>query len=47
VACSVGIAVLDVIQNEKLQSSAKSVGKCLKDGLNAIAQNHPMIGNIR
>lgn len=47
VACSVGIAVLDVIQNEKLQSSAKSVGKCLKDGLNAIAQNHRMIGNIR
>lgn len=46
-ACAVGLAVLDVIQNEKLQSSAKSVGKCLKDGLNAIAKNHPMIGDVR
>ncbi|OPL20814.1 hypothetical protein AM593_03842, partial [Mytilus galloprovincialis] len=44
VACSIGLAVLDVIQNEKLQSSAKSVGKCLKDGLKAIAPKHPMIG---
>ncbi|XP_063446081.1 5-phosphohydroxy-L-lysine phospho-lyase-like [Mytilus trossulus] len=47
VACSIGLAVLDVIQNEKLQSSAKSVGKCLKDGLKAIAPNHPMIGDVR
>lgn len=47
VACSIGQAVLDVIENEKLMSSAKNVGKCLKDGFNAIQPMHPMIGDVR
>ena len=47
VACAVGNAVLDVIQNEKLMSSAMSVGKCLIDGFWAIAPNHPMMGDVR
>ncbi|XP_069123550.1 5-phosphohydroxy-L-lysine phospho-lyase-like isoform X1 [Argopecten irradians] len=47
VACAVGMAVLDVIRNEKLQASAKSVGKCLLDGFRAIQPKHPMMGDIR
>ena len=47
VACSIGLAVLDVISNEKLQSAAKMVGRCLMDGFNAIQDKHPMMGNIR
>ncbi|XP_062589545.1 5-phosphohydroxy-L-lysine phospho-lyase-like isoform X2 [Saccostrea cucullata] len=47
VACAVGMAVLDVIHNEKLMSSARNVGKCLMDGMRAIAPNHPMLGDIR
>ena len=46
-ACAMGIAVLDVIRNEKLVSSAKSVGKCLLDGFKAIMSTHPMMGDVR
>ncbi|KAL4240510.1 hypothetical protein ACF0H5_001301 [Mactra antiquata] len=47
VACAMGMAVLDVIKNEQLLSSAKSVGKCLIQGLEAILPNHRMMGNVR
>ncbi|XP_046584769.1 5-phosphohydroxy-L-lysine phospho-lyase-like isoform X1 [Haliotis rubra] len=47
VACATGMAVLDVIQNEKLISSAQSVGKCLLEGFSAILPNHPMMGCVR
>ena len=46
-ACAMGIAVLDVIKNEQLVSSAKSVGKCLMDGFKAILPTHPMMGDVR
>ncbi|XP_076457341.1 5-phosphohydroxy-L-lysine phospho-lyase-like [Babylonia areolata] len=47
VACSVGLAVLDVMENEKLMSSAKSVGRCLLDGFRALLPSHPMMGDVR
>ncbi|ESO87374.1 hypothetical protein LOTGIDRAFT_81966, partial [Lottia gigantea] len=47
VSCAVGMAVLDVIQNEKLQSAARSVGKCLIDGFQAIQSSHCMMGDVR
>ncbi|XP_064594469.1 5-phosphohydroxy-L-lysine phospho-lyase-like [Liolophura sinensis] len=47
VACAVGLAVLDVIKNEKLMSSAMSVGKCLMEGFRAILPSHPMMGDVR
>ncbi|XP_060568029.1 5-phosphohydroxy-L-lysine phospho-lyase-like isoform X1 [Ruditapes philippinarum] len=47
VACSMGMAVLDVIKNEQLLSSAKSVGKCLIQGFKAIIDNHRMMGDVR
>ena len=39
VACAMGLAVLDVVHNEKLMSSAKSVGRLLGMGLNDIKVN--------
>ena len=47
VACAMGMAVLEVIDNEKLMSSAKSVGKCLIDGFRGIMPHHPMMGEVR
>ena len=43
------MAVLEfiVIDNEKLLSSAKSVGKCLIDGFCGIMPHHPMMGDVR
>ena len=47
VACAMGMAVLDVIKNEQLLSSAKFVGKCLMDGFKAILDKHRLMGNVR
>ncbi|KAK7111388.1 5-phosphohydroxy-L-lysine phospho-lyase-like isoform X1 [Littorina saxatilis] len=47
VACAMGMAVLEVIDNEKLMSSAKSVGKCLIDSFRGIMPQHPMMGEVR
>ncbi|MBW3098027.1 aminotransferase class III-fold pyridoxal phosphate-dependent enzyme [Pseudohoeflea sp. DP4N28-3] len=47
VAVATAKAVLDVIFDEGLQSNAASVGKYLHDGLNAIAANSEMIGDVR
>lgn len=47
VACAMGMAVLDVIKNEQMLSSATSVGKCLSSGFKAILNNHPMMGDVR
>ncbi|XP_052265743.1 5-phosphohydroxy-L-lysine phospho-lyase-like isoform X2 [Dreissena polymorpha] len=47
VACAMGMAVLDVIQNEHMLSSAKSVGKCLMDELRRILPNHRLMGDVR
>lgn len=47
VACAMGMAVLDVIKNEQMLSSAKSVGKCLTDGFKAILVKHPLMGDVR
>lgn len=46
VACAVGLAVLDVIRDEKLQESAASVGAAFKSGLEAIAGETEWIGAV-
>lgn len=46
VACAVGLAVLDVIRDEKLQESAASVGAAFKSGLEAIARETEWIGAV-
>ncbi|MFX1520158.1 MAG: aminotransferase class III-fold pyridoxal phosphate-dependent enzyme [Promethearchaeota archaeon] len=47
VSCAVGLAVLDVIENEKLQENALIVGNYLKDRLKKLMDKHPIIGDVR
>jgi 4-aminobutyrate aminotransferase-like enzyme/Ser/Thr protein kinase RdoA (MazF antagonist) len=47
VACAAGLAVLDVMRDEKLQESAASVGARLKAGLERLKRKHPLVGDVR
>src|SRR5215472_3901210 len=47
VACAAGLAVLDVLEKEKLQESALRVGAHLKSRLQELQQGHALIGDVR
>ncbi len=47
VSCAVGMAVLDEIENQKLQQNAKKVGSYLLKQLKALMKTHPIIGDVR
>ena len=47
VSCAVGLAVLDVIEQEGLQARAHRVGTYLKKRLWDIAPNHALMGDVR
>lgn len=47
VSCAIGMAVLDVIEQEHLQEHASTVGAHLINGLHALMENHPLIGDVR
>ncbi|XP_069162919.1 ethanolamine-phosphate phospho-lyase isoform X2 [Procambarus clarkii] len=47
VACAIGIAVLDVIENEKLVQSAKAVGKTLLENFQQLKAKHCVVGDVR
>ncbi|MDZ7393838.1 MAG: aminotransferase class III-fold pyridoxal phosphate-dependent enzyme [candidate division KSB1 bacterium] len=47
VACAVGLAVLDVIAEERLQENAHRVGAYLLKGLGELMERHPIIGDVR
>ena len=47
VACAVGLAVLDVLEEEKLQENALRVGTRLKGRLQELQERHAMIGDVR
>lgn len=47
VSCAAGLAVLDVLENEKLQTNALEVGQHIVDGLLDLANQHDCIGDIR
>jgi len=47
VSCAIGMAVLDVIENEKLQENARRVGKHLLTGLRELMERHPLVGDVR
>ena len=47
VSCAVGQAVLEVIEDERLQDNARDVGAYLRDGLRQLAQRHQAIGDVR
>jgi 4-aminobutyrate aminotransferase-like enzyme len=47
VSMAVGLAVLDVIEEEELQEQALRVGLYLKKGFNDLAEGHFQIGDVR
>ncbi|UTV39833.1 aminotransferase class III-fold pyridoxal phosphate-dependent enzyme (plasmid) [Ensifer adhaerens] len=47
VSCAVAMAVLDVIESEKLIENAAAVGAYAKAGLAGLADKHDVIGDIR
>lgn len=47
VACAVGLAVLDVIEDEGLQRNARETGAVLLDGLRELTRRHPAAGDAR
>ena len=47
VSCAVGLAVLDVIDEEGLQAHADRMGARLATGLRTLQQRHALIGDVR
>lgn len=47
VSCSVGLAVLDVLEEEKLELNALEVGRILRSGLEELKERHRLIGDVR
>lgn len=47
VSCAAAMAVLDVLEEEKLQENALHVGAYACAGLQKLADKHPLIGNVR
>ena len=47
VACEVALAVLDILEREKLIDHARDVGGHLQQGLRRLAQLYPAIGEVR
>ncbi len=47
VSCAIGMAVLDVIENEDLQKNAYQAGNRLLHGLMGLMENYPLIGDVR
>ena len=47
VSCAVGLAVLDVVREEKLQARARRVGEYLLDQIRPLASRHEIIGDVR
>ncbi|MDR6294190.1 MULTISPECIES: aminotransferase class III-fold pyridoxal phosphate-dependent enzyme [Inquilinus] len=47
VSSAIGIAVLDVIRDERLQAKARRVGERMLAGMRALQAKHPLIGDVR
>lgn len=47
VSCAVGMAVLDVIESERLRQHAAKVGEELKAGLRQLIERFPLVGDVR
>jgi 4-aminobutyrate aminotransferase-like enzyme/Ser/Thr protein kinase RdoA (MazF antagonist) len=46
-ACAAGLAVLDVMRDERLQAHALDVGARLKSALSGLAAEFPLVGDVR
>lgn len=46
-SCAIGLAVLDVIVKEDLQSNALRVGQYLSRLLEKQRSKHPLVGDVR
>jgi 4-aminobutyrate aminotransferase-like enzyme len=47
VSAAIGLAVLDVIVDERLAANARARGSQLMEGLRGLASRHPVIGDVR
>jgi 4-aminobutyrate aminotransferase-like enzyme len=47
VSCAIGLAVLDVIRDERLQENAESVGGHLLSRLRDVQGRRPLVGDVR
>ncbi|MFT7619219.1 MAG: 4-aminobutyrate aminotransferase-like enzyme/Ser/Thr protein kinase RdoA (MazF antagonist) [Planctomycetota bacterium] len=47
VSCAIGMAVLDVIEDEGLQEHARILGAYFKEQLQVLAKSHEIIGDVR
>ena len=47
VSCRIGLAVLDVIEEEGLREHARRVGERLLAGLKGLVERHPIVGDAR
>ncbi len=47
VSCEIGLAVLDVVEDERLQERAAQVGSRLRAGLEDLARRHAIVGDVR
>jgi len=47
VSCAIGMAVMDVIEEEGLQENAGRAGQHLLDGLKGLMAKYPLIGDVR
>ena len=47
VSCAVGLAVLDVVRDERLQEHARQVGDDMGARLRALATRHDIVGDVR
>ena len=47
VACAAGLAVLDVLEEERLPENARRVGDYLLDRLNGLKTAHQLVGDVR
>ena len=47
VSCAAGLAVLDVVEEERLQERALRVGGRLREGLRGLSERHSLVGDVR
>ncbi|HWT97533.1 MAG TPA: aspartate aminotransferase family protein, partial [Terriglobales bacterium] len=45
--CAAGLAVIQVVEEQKLRENATAMGRLLLDGLQALAEAHQLIGDVR